>query len=78
VYKTTQYSPAYEPYTIFARDGPPWCDERFVGYGGNKAACLFEMYISGMSFFVLGDHFIIHQSHPYEENARRSEVRTGS
>ncbi|KAG6878195.1 hypothetical protein C0993_010956 [Termitomyces sp. T159_Od127] len=63
VYKVTQYTSAYEP-----------CDERFIGYGGNKAACLFEMYISGISFFVLADHFIIHQSHRYEEIARKNEV----
>lgn len=50
------------------------CDERFTGYGGNKAACLFEMYLSGISFYVLGDHFLIHQNHLYEEEARRSEV----
>lgn len=52
------------------------CDERFVGYGGNKAACLFEMYLSGMSYYVLGDHFIIHQNHLYEEKVRKDEVRT--
>ncbi|OBZ69783.1 hypothetical protein A0H81_10486 [Grifola frondosa] len=50
-----------------------WCDERFTGYGGNKAACLFEMYLSGVSFYVLADHFIIHQSHKYEEEARKEE-----
>lgn len=50
------------------------CDERFVGYGGNKAACLFEMYLAGVSFYVLADHFIIHQNHLYEESARKSEV----
>ena len=50
------------------------CDERFTGYGGNKAACLFEMYLSGISFHVLSDHFLIHQSHLYEEEARKSEV----
>lgn len=57
-------------------DSSSWCrcDERFNGYGGNKAACLFEMYLSGVSFYVLSDHFLIHQSHPYEEEARRSEV----
>ncbi|KAG6837060.1 hypothetical protein H0H93_015328 [Arthromyces matolae] len=65
VYKVTQYTPAYEPYVIVKKEGPPWCDERFVGYGGNKAACLYEMYISGISYFVLADHFIIHQSHRY-------------
>jgi hypothetical protein len=50
------------------------CDERFTGYGGNKAACLFEMYLSGISFYVLSDNFLVHQSHVYEEEARRSEV----
>ena len=51
------------------------CDERFTGYGGNKAACLFELYLSGANFFVLADQFVIHQSHAYEEQARKSEVR---
>jgi hypothetical protein len=32
------------------------------------------MYLSGVSFHVLGDHFLIHQSHAYEEAARKSEV----
>jgi hypothetical protein len=52
------------------------CDERFTGYGGNKAACLFEMYLSGVSFYVLSDHFLVHQSHTYEEEARKNEVST--
>lgn len=50
------------------------CDERFIGYGGNKAACLFEMYLSGVSYYVLSDHFIVHQNHIYEEKARKDEV----
>ncbi|KAJ7072628.1 glycosyltransferase family 49 protein [Mycena amicta] len=75
IYKVTRYQSAYEPYVIFKRDGPPWCDERFVGYGGNKAACLFEMYLSGISYYVLADHFLIHQNHLYEETARRAERR---
>jgi hypothetical protein len=89
IYKVTEYQPAYEPYVIFKKDGPPWfvlakstsrgadlcrCDERFVGYGGNKAACLFEMHLWGMSFYVLSDHFIVHQNHAYEETARKNEV----
>ncbi|EAU91462.2 hypothetical protein CC1G_01951 [Coprinopsis cinerea okayama7 len=73
VYKVTTYQSAYEPYVIFKKAGPPWCEERFVGYGGNKAACLFEMYLSGMNYYVLADHFIIHQKHLYEESARRTE-----
>lgn len=90
MYKVTRYQPAYEPYVIFKKDIPAWyaspitcsrahshsdrCDERFVGYGGNKAACLFEMYLSGVSYYVLSDHFIIHQNHRYEEKIREEEV----
>ncbi|KAL0581338.1 hypothetical protein V5O48_000714 [Marasmius crinis-equi] len=73
VHKVTEYQAAYEPYVIFKKEGPPWCDERFIGYGGNKAACLFEMYLSGVSYYVLSDHFIIHQNHLYEEKARKTE-----
>jgi len=73
VYKVTDYHPSYEPYVIFRRENAPWCDERFVGYGANKAACLFEMYISGRSFYVLADDFMIHQSHQYLESTRKAE-----
>ncbi|KAF8653335.1 hypothetical protein AX16_004035 [Volvariella volvacea WC 439] len=76
IYKVTRYQSAYEPYIIFKKEGPPWCDERFIGYGGNKAACLYEMYLSGVSLYVLADHFIVHQNHVYEERARKHEVRT--
>jgi hypothetical protein len=84
VYKINQdnYQHSYEPYIIFRRDGNsdhpatlPWCDERFIGYGGNKAACLYEMYLSGINFYVLSDDFLIHQSHEYDEKARKLERR---
>lgn len=74
IYKVTQYQAGYEPYVVVRKDAGGWCDERFTGYGGNKAACLFEMYLSGVSFYVLSDHFLIHQSHTYEEEARKNEV----
>ncbi|KAH7910999.1 glycosyltransferase family 49 protein [Hygrophoropsis aurantiaca] len=76
VYAVTQYQSAYEPYVIFRKDGPPWCDERFIGYGGNKAACLYAMYVSGVAFYVLADHFVVHQSHAYEEAVRKVERKT--
>ena len=75
VYEVTTYQSAYEPYVIMGKR-VSWCDERFTGYGGNKAACIFEMYISGVSFYVLSDHFIVHQNHLYEEKARKDEVST--
>ena len=74
VYRVAQYQSAYEPYVIMSKR-VSWCDERFTGYGANKAACLFEMYLSGVSFYVMADHFLIHQTHKYEEAARREEVR---
>jgi glycosyltransferase-like protein LARGE len=33
VYKVNQYTHAYEPYVIFKKEGTPYCDERFIGYG---------------------------------------------
>ena len=59
----------------YLRDQLLRCDERFVGYGGNKAACIFEMHLSGVDFYVLSDHFIVHQNHMYEEVVRKLEVR---
>ena len=45
-----------------------------MGYGANKAACLYEMYLWGMNFYVLSDDFLIHRSHAYEEKVRAQEV----
>ncbi|KAI8601139.1 glycosyl-transferase for dystroglycan-domain-containing protein [Dissophora ornata] len=73
VYKVTAYQHSYEPYVILKKEGTPWCDERFVGYGANKAACLFEIYISGIDYYVLPHDFLIHQSHPYKEETRKQE-----
>lgn len=33
VYKVNSYTYAYEPYVIFKKEGTPFCDERFIGYG---------------------------------------------
>lgn len=33
VYKVNSYTYAYEPYVIFKKEGTPYCDERFIGYG---------------------------------------------
>ncbi|KAK3822652.1 MAG: glycosyl-transferase for dystroglycan-domain-containing protein [Benniella sp.] len=73
VYKVTAYQHSYEPYVILKKEGTPWCDERFIGYGANKAACLFEIYISGIDYWVLPQDFVIHQSHPYKEETRKQE-----
>lgn len=33
VYKVNTYNHGYEPYVIFKKEGTPFCDERFIGYG---------------------------------------------
>ncbi|KAF9576072.1 hypothetical protein EC968_000139 [Mortierella alpina] len=71
-YKVTNFEPKYEPYIILKREGTPWCDERFVGYGANKAACLFEIYISGVDFWVMPQDFLIHQYHDYPTTNRKN------
>lgn len=48
VYKVTAYQHSYEPYVILKKEGTPWCDERFVGYGANKAV---SIVVSGRSKF---------------------------
>jgi glycosyltransferase-like protein LARGE len=41
IYQVTEFNYKYEPYVILKKEGTPWCDERFVGYGANKAvSCL--------------------------------------
>jgi hypothetical protein len=62
---------------IYKKEGTPWCDERFIGYGANKAACLYEIFISGVDFWVLPNDFLIHQSHKYAEHDRTREVNRG-
>ncbi|KAH8926065.1 glycosyltransferase family 49 protein [Atractiella rhizophila] len=74
IYRAQGYTHSYEPYAIYRKD-TPWFDERFIGYGGNKAAGLFELYLSGVQFYVHSHHFLIHQSHPYQERTRAAERR---
>ena len=62
-YLVNTWKLGYEPYLIFKKDGPPWCDERFIGFGHNKEACAGEMLLSGMRFWVLKRHFITHRKH---------------
>lgn len=72
-YRIEEYNYNYEPYILMKRDGLPWCDERFVGYGSNKAACLYEIFLAGIEFWVSPNDFLIHQRHAYPENDRRIE-----
>jgi glycosyltransferase-like protein LARGE len=74
MYPVTNYEYSYEPYVIYKKEQTPWCDERFIGYGANKAACLFEIFISGIDYYVLPNDFLIHQSHKYANHDRTREV----
>ncbi|KAG1799076.1 uncharacterized protein BJ212DRAFT_1288465, partial [Suillus subaureus] len=69
---------AYEPHVIFKKEGSPWCqlNPSQESVLGNKADCLYEMYLSSMLFYILADHFLVHQSHPYEEEARKLERKS--
>ncbi|KAI8969246.1 glycosyl-transferase for dystroglycan-domain-containing protein [Mycotypha africana] len=73
IYPVTEYEYSYEPYIIYKKDNTPWCDERFIGYGANKAACLYEIFISGIDYWVLPNDFLIHQSHKYANHDRTRE-----
>ncbi|KAI7907336.1 glycosyl-transferase for dystroglycan-domain-containing protein [Cokeromyces recurvatus] len=73
IYPVTEYEFSYEPYIVYKKEGTPWCDERFIGYGANKAACLFELFISGIDYWVLPNDFLIHQSHKYANHDRIRE-----
>lgn len=74
MYPVTEYEYSYEPYVIYKKEGTPWCDERFIGYGANKAACLFEIFVSGVDYYVLPNDFLIHQSHKYANHDRTREA----
>ncbi|KAJ3227573.1 hypothetical protein HK099_001422 [Clydaea vesicula] len=72
-YKIKPTSMAYEPYAVFNKNNVPWSDERFTGYGNNKAAWWYEIYLSGLEFHVLPEDFVIHLDHSYNEKARKEE-----
>ncbi|CAG8551929.1 5015_t:CDS:10 [Acaulospora morrowiae] len=55
-YMIKEYELYYRPNFVSRKSGPPWCTERLEN---NKAACLFQMYISGSELYVLHDGFVI-------------------
>ena len=57
------YEPRYEPFLVMSREVAPWCDERFVGYGGNKIAYINQLQGIGFSFHVHPYGFVIHVPH---------------
>ena len=57
------YDYLYEPYYVVRRAECPWYDQRFVGYGNDKASHAYEMAAAGFQFFVAPRSFIVHQDH---------------
>ncbi|KAJ3216195.1 hypothetical protein HK099_005980, partial [Clydaea vesicula] len=73
MYTIQPFSTKYEPYAVFNSSQVPWSDERFTGYGANKAAWWYEIYLAGLEFWILPDDFVIHQYHKYNDAVRHNE-----
>ncbi|RHZ76907.1 hypothetical protein Glove_187g99 [Diversispora epigaea] len=64
-YMIEEYDLHYKPNFISKKNGRlPWCTERFEN---NKAACLFQMYLSGSNLFVIHDGFLV--NHNFNPNS---------
>ena len=78
MYSIETYHFKYEPYLIYPQTAP-FCDERFVGYGSNKCACVYELVVAGYDLKVLPESFVIHRPHgeyaltPEEQEKRNNE-----
>jgi len=68
-YEVQSYHFKYEPFLLIPREAP-FCDERFLGYGSNKCACVYELKAAGYSFRVLPQSFLVHRPHASEIQAR--------
>ncbi|CAG8491599.1 9635_t:CDS:2 [Paraglomus occultum] len=60
VYKIEDFEVHYRPNFVSKRNGTiPWCTERF---DDNKAACLYQAYITGSDIWVLPETFLIRRN----------------
>ncbi len=55
VYRVFDYDLHYAPNVVISRKGQPWCTERFEHL---QAACVYQMYLSGASMWVLPDEWL--------------------
>ena len=55
VFRVTDYELHYAPTVVISRESQPWCTERF---DTNKAACIYQMYLSGSEMWVLPDEWV--------------------
>ncbi|CAG8546136.1 7373_t:CDS:2 [Funneliformis mosseae] len=57
LFHVEEYELHYRPNFVVSKGGQtPWCSERF---DDNKAACIFEIYLSGAELYVDPDNFLI-------------------
>ena len=54
----------YEPYAVLLRAHVPWWDERFRGWGGDKASGALVAARWGVRFAVHPAAFVVHVPHP--------------
>eukprot|EP00890_Picochlorum_soloecismus_P001278 jgi/Picsp_1/2150/NSC_05615-R1_glycosyltransferase-like protein large1 len=66
-----EYQPKYEPFIVLSRSLAPWCDERFVGYGGNKISYINHLKGLGYGFYVHPYGYAIHVPHSRTRAADR-------
>ncbi|CAG8652094.1 3313_t:CDS:2 [Funneliformis mosseae] len=60
IYNISEYDIHYQPNFVVKRGSViPWCTERFDNFEHSKAACLFQMYISGSKLWVIPEAFSI-------------------
>ncbi|CAL8074741.1 unnamed protein product [Calicophoron daubneyi] len=57
------WSADYEPYVVVSRHAVSF-DQRFVGFGWNKASFIMALDALGYQFLVIPEAFIIHMPHP--------------
>jgi len=58
-----RYDYLWEPYVMVLRESCPLFDERFIGYGNDKASHTYELQAAGFRFVVAPQPFLIHQDH---------------
>ncbi|RIB18651.1 Glycosyltransferase Family 49 protein [Gigaspora rosea] len=74
LYKVENYESHYTPNFVIRKTGRiPWCSERFEN---NKAACLFQIYLSGSELWVAPKEFLmIHQYNSDSHLSRYEESK---
>ncbi|GAB4821685.1 hypothetical protein N2152v2_008731 [Parachlorella kessleri] len=72
-YYRIEYEKNFEPDVIMLRQHVPWYDERFRGYGLNKAIEFSAMHSWGVTFLVHPRGFVVHVAHPWSDNQQHSK-----